>query len=261
MTIGCTARYDQLEKISQIAQAGFDYVETNLVALEQASDAEFNAFLGALAENSIPCPVANRLFPSNMRLVGENVNITDIADYLERAFNRAKRVGIKTVAFSGGGVRRLPDDLDRAQAYERLEEVFRCCIEPVCEKYDIDVAIENLSTNETNVFNRVGEIVEYVERLGCKRIFAMCNNYHMVAEGEEYSTLRKLKDKICHVHISNPDRRKYPTVNDEHDYSELFDALRAINYDKGVTVEVGVPDDENTEECIYASSILLKTVV
>ena len=263
MKIGCTAGVNQSEKIRQIAEAGYDYIEAPLANLVCASDDEVREFLKALEKYSIPCTAANMLFPCNMRLTGEGFNASVIEDYLNVAFERAQEVGIETVVFGSGAARRIPDGFDRNVALEQIKEVCMHYLSPVARKNGITVAIENLNSGETNLFNTVSETADFVGGIACDNIKVLCNNFQMVLEQEEYSVIRKIGKNgiIALAHVANPDRIGFPTVNDPHDYSEFFDSLKNVGYEGGITVDVGVPDDENTEEGIYAASIFLKTVI
>ncbi len=261
--IGCTATLRDFEKIHWIAEADYDYIETNLSMLTEASEKETAAFAAELERAGIPCLAANFLFPPShsMRLTGPIINGSLVADYLERAFSRAEKVGIKTVSFGAGSARRVPDGFPPEEALEQLRDLCVQYIAPAAEKYGITVAVENINENETNILCRVAEVSDFVDSIGSDRIRALCSNYHMVLEGEDYSVIRKIGRNIAHVHVASPTKRSYPTVNDPHDYSEFFDSLASVGYGGGITVEVGVPDDENTEENIYASSIFLRTVI
>ena len=263
ITIGCVANYCDREKIRMIAEADYDYIETNLAALCGATDAGLAAFSRELEKVGIPCLAANCLFPQShsLRLTGPIINGSFVADYLENAFSRAAKIGIKTVAFGSGSARRVPDGFPPEEALEQLRDLCLHYIAPAADKYDITVAIENLNENETNILCRISEVYDFVESIGSDRIKLLCSNYHMVLEKEDYQTVRKVGQSIAHVHLANPAKKSYPTVNDSHDYSDFFDSLKAVGYGGGITVEVGVPDDENTEENIYASSIFLRTVI
>ena len=263
ITIGCTANLFDRDKIHCIAEADYDYIETNLSMLAEASEKEAAAFAAELESAGIPCLAANFLFPPShsMRLTGPIINGSLVADYLERAFSRAAKIGIKTVSFGAGSARRVPDGFSPDEALEQLRDLCVQYIAPAAEKYDLTVAVENINENETNILCRVAEVSDFVAGIGSDRIRVLCSNYHMVLEGEDYTVIRKIGRNIAHVHVTSPTKRSYPTVNDPHDYSDFFDSLRYVGYKGGITVEVGVPDDENTEENIYASSIFLRTVI
>ena len=135
MKIGCTAGLGQYDKIGHIAEAGFDYVETSLVSLYNASEDEISRFTEVLDDHGIVCTAANGLFPSGMMLTGDGFNGSVIEDYLNIAFDKAARVGIDTVAFACGASRRVPREVDRRKvALEQLEEVCLHYLSPVARK-------------------------------------------------------------------------------------------------------------------------------
>ena len=112
ITIGCVANYCDHEKIRMIAEADYDYIETSLAALCGATDAGLAAFSRELEKVGIPCLAANCLFPQShsLRLTGPIINGSFVADYLENAFSRAAKIGIKTAALFDGSSRASADE-------------------------------------------------------------------------------------------------------------------------------------------------------
>lgn len=259
MKIGCTLGHKDIKKLELIAKAGFDYAEVALNGLAECSEEEYTAFIKAVKENKIPCEAANCLFPGTLKLCDETFDENAIENYLEKAFKRAKETGIKTVVFGSGGSRKIPGVFPREKAVIQLEKVCKDYLEPIAEKYGITVVIEPLNKNETNIFNSVAEVAEFVARLGLKNVKCLADSYHMDMENEPYSNVKLAGNNLKHTHIANPEGRVMPFATDNNNYDAFFNSLKEIGYAERMSVEAEAPKNMSLEQALANSAMFLRS--
>lgn len=261
MKIGCCVGYKDIEKIKAAAKAGYDYVEVVLSSYSAASQEECTRFVDALRENNIPCEAANCLFPKEIQLCSDAFDEKQVAEYLEKAFSRARETGIDTIVFGSGRSRTIPEGFPREKATEQLEKVCINCLDPIGKKYGITVVIEPLNKKECNIFNTVEESAAFVNKLGLCNVKVLADTYHMDVENEPYSNVLLTEGILRHTHIANPDGRVVPLCGDTNDYSEFFKSLKKINYCGRMSVEAGIPKDKSQETALAESLAFLRSLV
>lgn len=122
-------------------------------------------------------------------------------------------------------------------AFARTVEFFASCM-PVAEDCGVDVLIEPLAHNETNMINRAQDGRELIEAVGSGNfglhldVKAMC--------GAEYESpaavIRKFGHLMRHFHANDPDGRG-PGLGTV-DHAPIAAALKALDYKGWVSVEV-----------------------
>jgi D-psicose/D-tagatose/L-ribulose 3-epimerase len=70
----------------------------------------------------------------------------------------------------------------------------------------------------------------------------MIDFYHLASEHEDPAIVLRARDHIRHLHMANPQARVFPQKWDEFDYAPFFANLRAIGYDKRISVEASTQD-------------------
>ena len=233
------------EDLAKAKAAGFDYVEVgvrNFARLDDAKWAEYQAKHKAIG---IPTPVANNFIPTEIKVVGPDIDKAKQDQYVTQAFDRAKVLGIKTIVFGSGGARKVPDGFSQDEAWKQLVE-FAKRIAPLAKKRGIVVAVEPLQKKETNIINTAAEGLKWVKAVNHPNFQLMVDFYHLSLESEDPQILIDAKRNIKHIHIANPAGRRFPLSADEFDYSKFFTALKKSGYKGGVSVE-GRSDDYVTE--------------
>ena len=261
MKIGCTVGYKDTEKIALCAKAGFDYVEVALNSFAVCTDEECESFKKALKENNIPCEAANCLFPGSIKLCAETLDEKAVEEYLEKAFARAKDVGVDTVVFGSGGSRFIQEGVTREKALCQLETVCVKYLDPIGRKYGITVVIEPLNKKETNIFNSVEESMVFVNKLGLANVKCLADSYHMDVESEPYTNVKLAGKDLRDTHIANPDGRVMPAASDANDYSPFFASLKEFGYEGRVSVEAGVPEGKTLAEALSDSAEFLRKCI
>ena len=227
--------------INEIAEIGFDYLEFNLAKLYGMTKEEFASVCALVDAAPIKVEACNCMLPGDIRVVGENVNAQAIHDYLDKAFARARRLGVKVVVFGSGNSRRVPDGFDTAVAWRQIGNYLRL-VERHAMENDITVVIEPLRAGECNIMNFVSEATLMASLIQMPHIAVLADTYHMALGSEPLSALTMAGGLLKHVHIANAIGRKFPKEGDGERYADIFETLKEMGYEGRVSVEAGCDD-------------------
>jgi sugar phosphate isomerase/epimerase len=135
-------------------------------------------------------------------------------------------------------------------------------IDPIlmdAEKLGVDVGIE---CEPGLLIEYVDELVDWIDRLGSKRLGANLDLGHCQVIGENVGrSIRKLKSSIWNMHIEDiPGRKHYHMIPGEGsmEWGAIGAACRAIRYDRFLTVEL-YTHTANPEYAAKKSHRFLKT--
>ena len=221
--------------------AGFDYLELGTSEIAGLSDAEFDAAAARVKQVGLPVPVTNLFLPATLKVTGPQIDREQQMAYVRKAFDRLSRLGTEIVVFGSGGARRVPDGFAKADAFTQLVEFGRR-IAPEARSRGITVAIEPLRREETNIINSAAEGLDLVEAIGDPNFQLMIDFYHLASEKEDPAIVLRARGRIRHLHMANPQGRVFPLEWGEYDYAPFFANLRAIGYDKRISVEASTKD-------------------
>ena len=84
------------DRFGIVAEMGYDYVETVFSKFTTMTEAEYKQFNSKLKEYNLKSEACNCFFPSDIKLVGDSVNLSQIASYVEKGMERAADAGCKT---------------------------------------------------------------------------------------------------------------------------------------------------------------------
>jgi len=248
------------ERASLVASLGYDYIELSLSATAAMEDVAFEEARAALADSPVRAEAFNSMMPPSLRLIGPDVDLVPVREYLTRAIPRAAALGAQVIVFGSGGARRVPERWAMDSAWAQLTDFLRLCL-PILEEHCISLAIEPLSRSESNIIHTVREAaalaaaVSYpyegelrfsssnprVEQVN-DTIGALGDTYHMAANGDPFESFVAVSRYLKHVHTAESLTRAYPRLGDGTDYTGLFAALADARYEKRVSVE-GKTDD------------------
>lgn len=228
MKIGITS----VENAAAAAAMGYDYLEVNASALARLSEEEFQAELVRIQGCGLPAECANVLFGDIQLLTGKDLGRVEA--YLSGALGRLARLGVKVVVFGSGGARRKPEGMPFAEGWRRLRDVVRA-IGSAADAFGMQVAIEPLCRQETNMVNTVTEGAALAAAVNLSNVWVLADSYHMFKDGEPLENLRTV-GRLSHVHAALRDGRRYPTYA-EGQLSLFMDELRKIGYDGRITIE------------------------
>ncbi len=233
--LGCTdpAVFDDC------ARGGLDYMEFSMNQICSMSDAEYKSTVKAARDAGLAIESCNAYFPKTLKFVGSDVNKTEVNDYIKLSVERAKYMGAKILVFGSGASRAVPEGYSVEAAYQQIEETM-CMINEHTAPEGIELVIEPLNSNETNVINTVKEAYDLCKKMNLPSIHVLGDLFHMGKEGDLSMAIESINDcadEFRHVHIANPFNRSMPYIGDCVDYTQFFDTLRAIGYNTRMTIE------------------------
>lgn len=226
-----------------VSSWGFDFIEYPLMAVAALPEEDFEELLGRKTGCGLECDSACNLFPGNVPVIGEKRSEKVIRSYLDTAFSRASRMGVKKLIFGSAGARRL-GDYDRKAA----DREFLSCLGILNEyasEYGMSVLIEAIRRGEADYINTLAEAAAVVrtarERDFCQ-IGLMADLFHMYSNGEDAGVLETEQELLGHVHVCESER-----MLPERDFSvymqNAFALLKKNGYDYTISYESVHPKD------------------
>ena len=239
------------DDVKLMASVGYDFWEWGVgAAFNPDKDAEWwKAQRDRIAVLPLPLRSCNGFIPGRFRLTGPKADHGPALDYAETALRRADEVGVKTVVFGSGGARNVPGDYtiagvpgpDVEQGVRQYTDFCRELCRRVSDLKTVQVVIEPLRPNESNIVNYVWQGVQICEDVASPRLAQLADIFHMMMGRESAASLVAAGKWLRHCHIASYGTRSFPgsdpqTVDRLRPY---FDALRSIDYEGGVSCECG----------------------
>jgi len=229
------------ERVAEIAP-GYDYLELGVSsALKPLENDDAFAPEQQRLAGLVPHVRAFNVFvPAQVKLVGEDVDWSQVQSYVERAVRRAGALGGQVVVFGSGGARAVPEGFSRALAWGQLVRFLDECADQAA-LHGVTIAIEPLNRSETNIINSYPEAVLLAKDVGRQEVRVLADIYHFMADGEPLDDILQAPEWLTHVHLADTDRRfpgsgAYPT-------ERLFAILREIGYSGMASIECRWGDD------------------
>jgi sugar phosphate isomerase/epimerase len=230
-----------LKNLEAAKAAGFEYVELSATEIAGLSDADFEAAAARIKALGIETPVANLFLPGALKVTGPQTDPEAQMQHVRKAFTRLAKLGTGVVVFGSGGARRVPEGFAKEEAFKQLVDFGKRAAREA-RANGITIAIEPLRRQETNIINSAAEGLELVNAIGDPNFQLMIDFYHLASEQEDPAIVLRAKDHIRHLHVANPAGRVFPQKWEEFDYVPFFANLRAIGYDKRISVEGNTTD-------------------
>jgi sugar phosphate isomerase/epimerase len=229
---GCCA---PLEKIDDLAAWGFDYIEPPTVTVApQAGEDEFRKALAAAESRPISPEAFNCFVPGEVKLIGPDVDMDRVSEYVETALQRCAKIGAKTIVVGSGAARLRPDDFPEDRADAQLADFFNLAA-GVAQLHGLTIAIEHLNRSETNTLNKIEQCFGLARRLNRPNLGLIVDLWHVECEDESFGSLVGLGEYVRHVHVADTGR-KAPGTGD-FDIGGFFDALKEAGYDGRISIE------------------------
>jgi sugar phosphate isomerase/epimerase len=233
-TIGvCT----NIDNAGMLAAHGYSYIEESVgnFLMPLKTDVEFYVVLQQAQIAALPVNSCNGFIPGKMKSVGPEAVHPAILKYMETAFRRAQRAGVKYIVFGSGASRSIPDDFPREEARQQFIDL--CSkMAPIAAKYNVVVVLEPLNSKECNFINSVTEGGGIVEDVSHANFRLLADIYHMKMDDEGPESILKFGHLIKHVHIAEKEGRTAPGTHDE-DFGPYFEALKKVGYQGMISIE------------------------
>lgn len=224
-----------IKYLDVLQKNGYDYVELPLAQIMELDEEQFNKLIYHLEKASITCECCNNFIPSNLRLTGREVSKEKIENYLEKAFFRLKELGTEIVVFGSSGAKNVPKDFPVEQAFDQIVDFLRL-VSRYAKETGITIAIEPLNRMESNIIINLTDGIKLLETVDRSNIRLLVDYYHFAIEMEQLEVLQKAMKYIVHVHFSDPEKRKYPSILKE-EYLKFIHVLKNANYSGRISSE------------------------
>jgi len=223
---------------SSAAKYGFDYIEPGAAEIAAMSEQEFQEFAGTVLASGIRCHAFNSFIRRpDMKVVGSEVTVSALKDYLELCLARCRRLGASVVVWGSAGSRNVPQDFPRQRAWEQIA-VFLQMAGEVARRHDIVVAIEPLRRQESNILNTGAEALQMVRQVKHPNVRMIIDYFHLREENEDPRILEVARREIVHLHFANPHGRLWPhDLGEDDHYGAFFRYLNKTRYSGGISIE------------------------
>ncbi|MBE6884634.1 MAG: sugar phosphate isomerase/epimerase [Ruminococcaceae bacterium] len=230
-----------LKDILTVQSLGFDYIEGAAASVAQMDEAEFSAVLSLVKSADIIPEAFCILFKAGISLVGDEVCLDTVDNYIAPLFERLAKLGGTTVVFGSGRARRVPDGFSRDRAWEQLVSVGSLLGKRAAEN-GLTVALEPLNPAECNILNDGEKGAELVNTVSHPNFKLLLDYYHMGKAGEDIAHAETYAPLLAHTHIAHPVTRANPTPDDNGDYELFFASLKKGGYHRRVSFEGRIND-------------------
>jgi len=247
--------------LPKVEKTGFDYVELSardILDPNKVSEQKFfDEWVTFLQGYSMRAEVFNRLFPLDMKIVGERVRKEGVKKYLSIIITRAKQLGARIIVLGSGQSRNVPTGFSRKKAWDQLREII-CYTANLCIGEDILIALEPLNSYESNILNTIDECLRMAEELNKELnqdiIGIAADTGHMNIEELDFKKpLLNAKDKLFHMHFRDSGGRA-PGLG-HIPFNEIAQVLKKINYRGRGSIEASI---DLVKELIPARDFLRK---
>jgi len=170
-------------------------------------------------------------------------------DGMERAIALAGRLAIPAIVFGSPRQRIVPDDMAMADALDRARAEFAHLGAAAASAGTCILIEANPAAYGTNFLNSIDQAAAFVARVDHPGIGLILDvgSLHLNAEFDRIDTIAsRHAAAIRHVHVSEPDLAPAPASVDHG--RRIFGALRAIGYDRWVSIEMVRPATASMEQ-------------
>lgn len=216
--------------------AGFDFAEIRIREFARLSENDFTQFAARYQKIGLPVTAAHWFFPAELKIVGPDVHTNEVMSYLQTAFARCEKLGVKFVVWGSGDSRRAPAGFSREAAFQQLVALAKQ-IAPEARKHGLTLVAEPLRRAESNTINSAAEGLQWVKAVNEPNFQLLVDIYHMAEENEDPAVILQTGSHLRHVHVSNPRGRIFPLRAEEYDYAPFFKALAQVGYQGAISIE------------------------
>ncbi len=247
--------FGSTKDIEAVSAAGFDCIEMQVNEIVNLDDAQFKRACKRLQYSSIVCRVLDNPVPLDKVVADDDFDLDFYRGYLHKGAERAEQMGVKYYIFGNGRTRSLPSNGEVEKAKQKNLKFMRMLAD-ITAKHGITVLLEPLAPRVSNVIQSLTEAIAYAEEVGSPNLGTFLDYRWFLAMNHHIRDIRKYGQYISHVHIDNPTTefplRLVPKLNDGHDYSALFNALKEIDYCGIISIEANTFIDyqHDLQDCL-----------
>ncbi|MDR0576704.1 MAG: sugar phosphate isomerase/epimerase [Candidatus Accumulibacter sp.] len=178
-------------------------------------------------------------------------------DHLRRLIDAAAELGGGNLILGSPKQRGAAPGQSPAEAVAILSEEL-ASIAPFAAERRSPLLLEALSTDQTDVVNRLSEVEAIVEKAGHPGVGGMLDFHNCADETSPYATLvDRYIGMIRHVHLN--DRRGNHPLPGDHAYLPAFSRLHGLGYDGWVSLEIfSIP--ENPDEVLAQTAAYIEDI-
>lgn len=242
----CTSMKDA----AAMKEMGFDYIELGLSTVAKMSDADFAKLKKQVAASPLKPESMNNFMSAPLVVVGEQVDLKPVEEYMKKAFQRANELGTKILVYGSAGTRKIPEGFAKEKAMEQMVTFLRLAADVAKPYPGLTIVVEPLRPQESNFINTAKDGLELVKKVDRPNVRAFGDLYHMGVQQEPMTALLEGGSEwIKHIHIARTEGRFYPKDGDSSMayYKQLFDALHKIHFVGRVSIEGKVETDFKTD--------------
>lgn len=236
MRFGVCASFREVASLPTIP---FDYLEENVqrFLLPEKPQEDFEILLREARKLPLPIEAANAFFPADLALIGTKkhpVERARLERYVKTALQRADHAGIRVIVFGSGAARMRPVESEQDSALRQLADSL-ILWSRWAHEYGIQIVLEPLRYEETNMFNTVAESGTFIRYLRSEARL-LVDLYHMASNKEDPATILPWSSLLAHVHVAELEGRRAPGVHGE-DFRPTFAVLHQAGYDQRISIE------------------------
>ncbi|HID96487.1 MAG TPA: sugar phosphate isomerase/epimerase [Candidatus Latescibacteria bacterium] len=185
------------------------------------------------------------LYPGELQLLSSDPLMQQRSKrYSSDLIKLASDMGISLLAFGSGGSRSLPPDVPKEEGLKRLREFVYFCGERA-QEVGVRIAIEQLNRYETNILNRLDEVVAFVRDVNSPAVGVTADLFHMNIEDADLGqAIRNAGSLLWHIHLADSNRR--PPGQGHLNLTEVMEALHQIGYEGYLSMEANLTPDPAT---------------
>lgn len=191
-----------IENADELADLGFDYVETTCAALADE----------AVPAKRIPLFALNNLIPRNLSIYGDAESFDQILENVESSFALAKTRNVRTITLGSGSSRRTESATPSEFESKRWTQLLQF-VDSLSAKTGIKAGLESLTRGETNFINSLEHAAMTIDENACTNIGLTVDSFHFFENKDSYDSIKKYSDKIVHIHIADDDRGSPKTIS------------------------------------------------
>jgi D-psicose/D-tagatose/L-ribulose 3-epimerase len=220
--------------LEKLAKAGYDGVE---IPILEGTPAHYRTVLKAVRDNGLACAVVTNMPDAKHNPISGVKAERDAAlDFMKNVIDCTKALETDLLVgpfyqpvglFTGTGP--TAEEKTRAAEHARKSAEYAATA-------GITLAVEFLNRFEAYFLTTMDGVAEHVKEVGMPNFKAMFDTFHAnIEENDPVASMRKHRDIITHVHISE-NNRGVPGRG-HNDWKGIFKTLRSTGYDNWVTIE------------------------